>query len=195
MQVKICGIQTEDAAKAAVEAGADFIGVVFAESKRQVSLEQANRLRRVIPKEVKMVGVFKDQPITQVNNIAQSIGLDFVQLHGNESLEECRRSQTAVIKGLSIGEQQMFLAYLSVVEKLLIDSPTPGSGQPFDWENLALPSDNPFFLAGGLTPENVERAILMAQPTGVDVSSGVETNGEKDSEKIRIFIKRAKQLS
>lgn len=194
MQVKICGVKTEEAAKAAVQAGADYIGVVLAPSRRQVSVEQASRLRRVIPKEVKMVGVFKDQPISQVNNIAQSVGVDFVQLHGSESLEECMRSRIPVIKGITINELGKFLPYLSVVDKLLVDSPIPGSGQSFNWENVAIPSDRPFFLAGGLTPENVKRAIMETQPTGVDVSSGVETNGEKDVEKIRSFIKRAKQI-
>lgn len=196
MLVKICGIQTIEAAQTAKEAGTDFIGLVFAESKRKVTIQQAENIKHSLAdSDIKFVGVFRNQPILEVNLISQAVGLDYVQLHGNESLEECRRLNTPLIKALSFKEISQATDYQDVAEYILIDSPKPGSGEPFGWsafknEELMIP----FFLAGGLSPENVKEAIQQVKPIGVDVSSGVETNGQKDNEKIRQFTHQAKQI-
>lgn len=196
MLVKICGIQTIEAAQTAKEAGTDFIGLVFAESKRKVTIQQAENIKHSLAdSDIKFVGVFRNQPILEVNLISQAVGLDYVQLHGNESLEECGRLNTPLIKALSFKEISQATDYQDVAEYILIDSPKPGSGEPFDWsafknEELMIP----FFLAGGLSPENVKEAIQQVKPIGVDVSSGVETNGQKDNEKIRQFTHQAKQI-
>ncbi|PRY80071.1 phosphoribosylanthranilate isomerase [Alkalibacterium olivapovliticus] len=196
MLVKICGIQTIDSAQAAVEASADYIGLVFAESKRKVSIEQARDIKESLSDSaVKVVGVFRHQPLAEVNQISQAVRLDYVQLHGDETLEECRQLNTPLIKALSFNKISQAILYQDVAEYILIDSPKPGSGEPFDWsafknEELMIP----FFLAGGLSPENVKEAIQQVKPIGVDVSSGVETNGQKDNEKIRQFTHQAKQI-
>jgi len=196
MLVKICGIQTPGMAQVAVEAGADFIGLVFAESKRQVNLEQAKEIKNSLSDTtVKVVGVFRDMSITQVNEISQRIGLDYVQLHGEESVTECRQIKAPLIKALSFEEISEARHYRQVADYILIDSPKPGSGETFDWTTLTHENEGfPYFLAGGLSPENIEEAIQHLQPIGVDVSSGVETNRSKDAEKIRRFTHQAKQI-
>ncbi|MCC5894146.1 MAG: phosphoribosylanthranilate isomerase [Alkalibacterium sp.] len=195
MLVKICGIQTPEMAKIAVDAGADYIGLVFADSKRQVTIEQAKDIKKVLSNaEVKVVGVFRNQPITEVNQISRELGLDYVQLHGNERVEECRKVETPLIKALSFNDISQAGAFHEVAEYILIDSPKPGSGETFDWSALSKDGKEfPYFLAGGLSPDNVREAIITLSPLGIDVSSGVETNGQKDEKKIRRFIDQARQ--
>lgn len=197
MLVKICGLKNELDALGAVDAGADFIGFVFAESKRQVTVQQAHLMKENLPTKIKTVGVFVDTPIEEINQIAQLVQLDYVQLHGNETVLDCKRSQYPVIKALTIDSEQALAKaekYLPFVEYLLIDGPKPGSGQTFDWNQLntmRLPREK-IILAGGLSIDNVQTAIKMVNPVGVDVSSGVETDGEKDIVKIQQFISEAK---
>lgn len=195
--VKICGLTTYQDAIATTEAGADLIGFVFAQSKRQVTVEQVDQIQRQLPDYVKKVGVFVDTPIHIVNQIARLVRLDYVQLHGRESVSTCLKSEVPVIKALSLqtaDSLEQVLDYLPVVDYLLLDGPKPGSGQTFDWrliESIPLARDK-MILAGGLTADNVDRAIQEASPIGVDVSSGVETNGKKDLIKIKQFIQIAK---
>lgn len=195
--VKICGLTTYQDAIATTEAGADLIGFVFAQSKRQVTVEQVDQIQRQLPDHVKKVGVFVDTPIHIVNQIARLVRLDYVQLHGRESVSTCLKSEVPVIKALSLqtaDSLEQVLDYLPVVDYLLLDGPKPGSGQTFDWhliESIPLARDK-MILAGGLTADNVDRAIQEASPIGVDVSSGVETNGKKDLIKIKQFIQIAK---
>ncbi|GAA4077437.1 phosphoribosylanthranilate isomerase [Amphibacillus indicireducens] len=195
--VKICGLTSYQEAIAATEAGADLIGFVFAQSKRQVTVEQVDQIQRQLPDHVKKVGVFVDTPIHIVNQIARLVKLDYVQLHGKESILTCLKSEVPVIKALSLqgtDSLEQVLDYLPVVDYLLLDGPKPGSGQTFDWrliESIPLARDK-MILAGGLTADNVDRAIQEAIPIGVDVSSGVETNGKKDLIKIKQFIQIAK---
>lgn len=195
MLVKICGISSIEAAKQAINAGADFIGFVFAESKRKVSVEIARKISREIPNHVKKVGVFVNESIKQVETISEVVGLDYVQLHGDESPEYCATLTTPVIKAFQIRTKKDFEAISAYqVAFLLLDSPAGkyrgGNGEPFDW---TLVSQTPLittriFLAGGLRPENVVGAIKEVKPMGVDVSSGVETNGQKDPAKMKAFI-------
>ena len=198
MLVKICGLKTAADAIDATNAGADLIGFVFANSKRQVSVTEAEVMIRKLPSTVKTVGVFVDTSIALINQVAKKVKLDYVQLHGHESVLSCQESDYPVIKGLRIETKEDLnhaLKYLSVVDYLLLDGVNPGSGRKFDWnllETMPIPREK-IFLAGGLSPANVEMAIKRVQPRGVDVSSGVETDGKKDLIKINQFIKKVKE--
>lgn len=197
MLVKICGIRTEEAARAAVESGADMIGLVFAESRRQVTLEEAARVLKALEgRSSKTAGVFRNQSVEEVNLICRALGLDYAQLHGDESPAYCRQIDGKVIKALSISSLGTASDYQDCSDFLLIDSQEPGSGESFDWNRLKDASLSlPCILAGGLTPENVGPAIEAVSPQGVDVSSGVETEGTKDTKKIRRFIREARRSS
>lgn len=198
MLIKICGIQTAATAIGAAEAGADLIGFVFAESKRQVTVREAMELQNNIPKCIKTVGVFVNMPITTVNEIARQVDLDYIQLHGNEPVEDCLKSDFPIIKAISIqtkSDLNKVIHYAPVVDYLLLDGPEAGSGQTFDWDILkSIPfAREKLILSGGLSPENIQAAIKMVNPIGVDVSSGVETNGLKDRRKIKQFIKNVRE--
>ncbi|MDX8045108.1 phosphoribosylanthranilate isomerase [Gracilibacillus sp. S3-1-1] len=200
VQVKICGLQTIEAVEAVVSAGADFIGFVFAESKRKITKDKAIELAQVVPEHVKKVGVFVNEEAEMMKEIAHAVGLDYVQLHGDESATFCQELGLPVIKAFEVREA-------SDLEKLkeydceyyLLDSPAGkyrgGSGETFNWQ-LAKEYDflnKKILLAGGLNTDNVAEAIEEVSPFGVDVSSGVETNGEKDIAKINAFVDAAKK--
>ena len=190
-KVKICGLSTKGAVETAVLAGADYIGFVFAPSKRQVTLEQAVELAKLIPSDVKKVGVFVSPSRAELLEAVDKVGLDFVQVHGQvvDKLFEnlpCASIQAVQVDGN--GHVPNFQA-----DYLLFDAPVAGSGQTFDWGQLDTTElSQPFFIAGGLNEDNVEEAIQHFTPFAVDVSSGVETDGKKDHEKIRRFIERVK---
>jgi len=206
-RVKICGIRDKTHALAAVEAGADFIGLVFAPSKRQVTPTKACEIASAVKKSsdaTKVVGVFVNAPASQVNEIADFCALDCVQLSGDESWEYCREVVEPVIKAIRIGQQspEELYAELSAGCKLLssqrfitlldsqVEGEYGGTGESFNW-NLAqqVAKRFPVIIAGGLDPKNVARLIERVRPWGVDVSSGVESNGLKDASKIRAFVK------
>ena len=190
-KVKICGLSTKEAVKTAVSAGADYIGFVFAPSKRQVTVEQAIELAEIIPSHIQKVGVFVSPSRTELLEAVDKVGLDFVQVHGQvvEKLFEnlpCGSIQAVQVDGNGHVPN-------SQADYLLFDAPVAGSGQTFDWEQLDTTElSQPFFIAGGLNEDNVEEAIQHFTPFAVDVSSGVESNGQKDHEKIRRFIERVK---
>jgi phosphoribosylanthranilate isomerase len=206
-RVKICGIRDKDHALAAVEAGADFIGLVFAPSQRQVNPTQAREIASAVKKSsaaTKVVGVFVNAPASQVNEIADFCALDWVQLSGDESWEYCREVVEPVIKAIRIGQQSPAELYaeLSAGGQLLpqqrfvalldsqVEGKYGGTGESFNW-NLAqqVAKEFPVIIAGGLDPKNVAKLIETVRPWGVDVSTGVETNGLKDPSKIRAFVK------
>ncbi|MGN8645882.1 phosphoribosylanthranilate isomerase [Gracilibacillus sp. HCP3S3_G5_1] len=200
VQVKICGLQNKEAMEAAIEAGTDFIGLVFARSKRRVTKEQAATLAKFVPAHVKKVGVFVNERIEVIREIAQDVGLDYVQLHGDESPIFCKEVGLPVIKAFEIREASD-LAKIRAYDcaYYLLDSPAGkyrgGSGQTFDWQ-LAKEYDflnKKILLAGGLNADNIEEAITEVAPFGVDVSSGVETDGKKDVDKIKAFIDAVKK--
>lgn len=182
MFVKICGLTTEASVTTAVEAGADAIGFVFADSPRQIDCATAQRLRQLIPDGVRVVGVFLDPDVETVRT-AVACGLTDIQLH-----HRTRPFDTFRQFGLPIIEAD----HQSEADVILLDAPTPGSGKTLDWATLERPQQT-FWLAGGLNVDNVGAAIRAMRPDGVDVSSGVETNGQKDHDKIRAFIRRAKE--
>src|SRR5690625_743787 len=139
MLAKICGLYTVEDAIGSLEAGADLLGFVFASSKRQDTVEQVEEIRNQLPKEAKTVGVFVDTPIEMVNEIGHLVQLDYVQLHGNEFIEDCQKSEFPVIKALSLGTEKAMDQvenYLPIVEYLLLDGTTPRSGQRFDWQSI-----------------------------------------------------------
>ena len=210
-RVKICGITDKTQALAAVEAGADFIGLVFAPSRRQVSPAQAYEIAGAVKKSsnaAKVVGVFVNAPVFQVNEVADFCALDVVQLSGNESWEYCRKVVSPVIKAIRVGQQspEELCAELSAATKSLggrrfmtildsqVEDKYGGTGESFNW-NLAreVARRFPIIIAGGLDSKNVGRLIKIVAPWGVDVSSGVETRGVKDTSKIKSFIEAVRR--
>jgi phosphoribosylanthranilate isomerase len=208
-RIKICGIKTEEHALTAAEAGADFIGLIFASSPRQITPGQAGKIvaavRRSKTFSMEVVGVFVNTPVQVVNRIADYCGLDYVQLSGDENFDYCQELTPAVIKVMRVGrydrEEQVCEGLTNWSRVLggrkyvfLLDSYDPvrygGTGEPLD-RGIAKAVASKFnvIIAGGLTPDNVALAIKEIRPWGVDVSSGVETDGEKDMNKIKAFIK------
>ena len=190
-KVKICGLSTKGAVETAVSAGADYIGFVFAPSKRQVTLEQAAELAKIIPTYVKKVGVFISPSRSELLDAIEKVGLDLVQVHGQVADDLFEDLPCASIQAVQVdGDGHV---PNSQADYLLFDAPVAGSGQTFDWGKLDTTGlAQPFFIAGGLNEDNVARAIQHFSPFAVDVSSGVETDGQKDHEKIRRFIERVK---
>jgi phosphoribosylanthranilate isomerase len=211
-RIKICGIRDESHALAIAEAGADFIGLVFASSPRQLTPAQAEKIVTALKKSkttTETVGVFVNTPASKVNEIADFCHLDWVQLSGDEPWGYCRDLVIPVIKVIRISRHQkpeQICADLTYGTKIL-DTPKylflldanvrekyGGTGRTFNW-NLAKPIAEQFMVivAGGLTPQNVAKAIRTVSPWGVDVSSGVETRGIKDMTKVRKFIKAVRE--
>ena len=203
--VKICGISRLEDAEAA--AGADFIGLVFAESPRRVTLEQARAIVEAVrsrPASPKAVGVFANNTLDEVNETARALGLDYVQISGDEADDHLRRIDAPVVRAVHIqagaGERPDPAALAARLDALHALGATPlldakvdarygGTGRRFDHDAARdAAREHDFLLAGGLTPENVADAVANVRPWGVDVSSGVETGGVKDPAKIRAFI-------
>ena len=190
-KVKICGLSTKEAVKTAVSDGADYIGFVFAPSKRQVTLEQAAELAKFIPSYIQKVGVFVSPSRAELLEAVDKVGLDFVQVHGQVVDKLFENLPCGSIQAVQVDEGGHVPN--SQADYLLFDAPVAGSGQTFDWGQLDTTElAQPFFIAGGLNEDNVARAIQHFSPFAVDVSSGVETDGQKDHEKIRRFIERVK---
>ena len=190
-KVKICGLSTKGAVETAVSAGADYIGFVFAPSKRQVTLDQATELAKLIPSHIQKVGVFVSPSRAELLEAVDKVGLDFAQVHGQVVDKLFENLPCASIQAVQVdGDGHV---PNSQADYLLFDAPVAGSGQTFDWGRLDTTElAQPFFIAGGLNENNVARAIQHFSPFAVDVSSGVETDGQKDYEKIRRFIERVK---
>ena len=190
-KVKICGLSTKEAVGTAVSAGADYIGFVFAPSKRQVTVEQAIDLAKFIPSHIQKVGVFVSPSRAELLEAVDKVGLDFVQVHGQVVDKLFENLPCGSIQAVQVDEGGHVPN--SQADYLLFDAPVAGSGQTFDWGRLDTTElSHPFFIAGGLNEDNVARAIQHFSPFAVDVSSGVETDGQKDHEKIRRFIERVK---
>ena len=190
-KVKICGLSTKEAVKTAVLAGADYIGFVFAPSKRQVTVEQAAELAKFIPSHIQKVGVFVSPGRAELLEAVDKVGLDFAQVHGQVVDKLFENLPCASIQAVQVDGNGHVPN--SQADYLLFDAPVAGSGQTFDWGRLDTTElARPFFIAGGLNEDNVARAIQHFSPFAVDVSSGVETDGQKDHEKIRRFIERVK---
>jgi indole-3-glycerol phosphate synthase/phosphoribosylanthranilate isomerase/anthranilate synthase/indole-3-glycerol phosphate synthase/phosphoribosylanthranilate isomerase len=208
-QVKICGLRTAEHINTATEAKADMLGFIFHEpSHRFIKPQQVRSVLQASDSFIQpaagqckpdLVGVFVNKEADYINEVAEQVGLQYVQLHGTETPEFCQQIKRPVIKSIQVHstvDLEQIKAFQSVVWRLLLDTPTPdwgGSGATHDWELARLVSQtHRILLAGGLTVENVSAAIRQVRPWGVDVSSGVETNRLKDSEKIQAFIKQVR---
>jgi phosphoribosylanthranilate isomerase len=204
VRIKICGITNLDDARLAAELGAHALGFIFyAKSPRFVRPDAAREIIRNLPPLVMTVGVFVDEEAGVVKDIAETAGLDWVQLHGQESPEYCRSLQRRVIKGFRIKDAHslsLLPVYRRSVQAFLLDTykagTTGGTGETFDWTLARQAKElGPIILAGGLTPGNVAQAIKAVQPAAVDVASGVEAApGKKDPEKLRAFFEAVKQV-
>jgi len=205
VKVKICGITSYEDARAAVEAGADALGFVFYDkSPRFINPVKAAGIISRLPPFIQTVGLFVNEETAQVNWTADYCGIDVVQLHGDETPEDCLEVKRRVIKAfrvqkiISIDPLEKYQDYQ--VAGYLLDAWSPdaygGTGRTFNWE-LAQSAKQygPVILAGGLSPDNIAEAIRVVQPYGVDVSSGVESApGKKDPAKVKEFIRVAKGL-
>ncbi len=202
VRVKICGITREADAKAAVDAGADAVGLMFCEgSRRRIGIERARELSRELPDPIWRVGVFANTDETTVRRAIEACRLDTLQFHGEETPEYCERFKPLRIwKAFRVDGPAVLGALIQFkTDAWLLDAAVPGrlggSGEVFDW-NVAVAArqlGRPLVIAGGLTPENVRQAITQVQPFAVDVSSGVESApGIKDADKIRKFVTEAK---
>lgn len=200
VKVKICGMRSSADIKYAVENGADYIGFVFAPSKRQVTFKEAHDLLKEVDlKGTKTVGVFVNPHEKEVEEGLKKVSLDFIQLHGDETKEFTEQFKPLVIKAFPSNSILTYEEKFSYpAQFILIDSPRDeyygGSGKTFNWDVLDGKSidKNRFALAGGLKPENVRHAISQCSPALVDTSSGVETEGAKDPAKIKKFIEEVK---
>lgn len=197
-KIKLCGIRTIEGARACQEAKPDWVGLNFVPtSKRKVSLEEAKRLLPELGG-IPAVGVFMNQSLEAIEEIARSLPLAWIQLHGRETPEFCRElSSYRLIKAFSIREgfsPAILEPYAPWVEHFLFDAPLAGSGISFDWRLLSQVEGLPFLLAGGLNPENVQEAIRSLHPFGVDTASGIEREGVSAPERIQDFCRKARDL-
>lgn len=194
-KVKICGLTEEAHVREAVEAGANAIGFVFAPSRREISIDAAKKLAEIIPESVLKIGVFVNASHEVLRETYQTVGLDYIQLHGEETPEFIQEVGLPSIKAFSVKEKADVEKALQYdVDYYLFDAPgiayKGGSGIPFDWallQNTSIPKEK-LILAGGLHKENVQEAIHRIQPFMVDVSSGVEVNQRKDERAIQQFM-------
>jgi phosphoribosylanthranilate isomerase len=201
--IKICGITNLDDAQAAIDAGADALGFNFYKpSPRYINPENAREIIEQLPDSILNVGVFVNEDTESLMNIAQQAGITAVQLHGDESPDYCRELAEGyeVIKVLAVSDSfniQMVQAYQ--VQAIMLDTSDKtlrgGTGRAFDWSvasraNELVPK---LFLAGGLSPENIEEAIERVRPYAVDACSALEDSpGKKNGERLRAFVVKAR---
>ena len=196
MLIKICGITNEQEIDAINELKPDYIGFVFAESKRKVSIELAKKLYKNLNKNIKVVGVFRNNSEKEIIDVLDEIPLDVIQLHGDEGEELIRslksKLQCDVWKAVSISEKNDLIRALNyTVDTIVLDGNNPGSGRIFPWEVLeGVVVNKRVFLAGGINEENVLEAIEKVNPIGIDTSSGVEIVDDKGRRKSKEKMKR-----
>ena len=216
-KVKICGVREPQHALVAAEVGADYIGVIFAPmSSRMVTPEQAravsDALRQRLDPSTRplLVGVFVDESPERMADLANVCGLDLLQLSGDEPWELCQALERPAIKALRVSPDRQPQDIAEELQKRLpgiqsegghcliesrVEGRYGGTGQHLNWDLAAAIAERfPFFLSGGLDPEDVGEAVRRVRPWGVDVSSGVETNGVKDPTKIRAFVRATRSV-
>ena len=196
IKVKICGLRRPLDARAAVEAGADMLGVLLCASRRQVSLNEAAEILGEAPETVRKVGIFVDPELEEVEAAVEIAGIEVAQLSGDESPEFCDRLSIETMKSFRVtadGVVPYPFAYAGPIRHVDAPNVRGGAGIEWDWSRAAgLAAKVDVLLAGGLDLQNVARVIRAVAPWGVDVSSGVESDGVKDIEKIRRFVEAAK---
>ncbi len=211
-RIKICGLMRDCDVDYVNEACHEYVGFVFAHTRREISAETAGRFRRNLRKEIQAVGVFVDEEPERVVWLLQEGIIDIAQLHGRESaayVEQLKkRTGSMLIKALHPEqitaetdvrqEKDIYADYIRAgVDYFLFDSRSAtmvgGTGKTFDWR-LIPEGNHPFFLAGGLQTDNIEAALQAVHPYAVDISSGVETDGAKDREKILEIVRRIRNV-
>jgi phosphoribosylanthranilate isomerase len=200
-RIKICGITRPEDARAAVAAGADAVGFVFAPTPRLVSAEQARALAAEIPPFVATVGLFVDPDPEYVRAVLKRVPLSLLQFHGDETPEQCRAYGRPYIKGIRMrddvnlpAEERRFDDAVALLLDAFVPDELGGAGRSFDWSRIPEARAKPIVLAGGLTAETVGAAIRRVRPAAVDVSSGVETaKGIKDAGRIVAFVRAVRE--
>ena len=198
-KIKLCGLSTNDDIIVANRLRPDYIGFVFFEkSKRNVTPEKAAALKNRLADGIQAVGVFVSSPIDFVASLLEQNIIDAAQLHGKEDeayiAELRKRTDKPIFQAFVVkSEEDVQRANASSADMVLLDSGI-GSGNCFDWQLLS-GVKRPFFLAGGLNPENIEEALTVVNPYGVDVSSGIETGNFKDEEKMETFVRKVRDNS
>lgn len=208
MKIKLCGLKRIEDIEAVNKAKPDYIGFVFAKkSRRYVSTETAERLKQHLNPDIEAVGVFVNEDIDKVIEQAKKQVIDVIQLHGEEDVAYVKDLKKAVdvpiIKAISMtkqdARQQINMWEISDVDYLLLDSGDGGTGEQFNYKLLQEIGNlkKPYFLAGGLNPENLENAVQQLQnnqPYALDLSSGIETKGIKDLDKIKKAVEAARRI-
>lgn len=201
VKVKVCGLTNLKDARAAARCSADFLGFVFADSPRRLSLKDAKAFWADLPPGVPRVGVFKDQSSKDVARVIEALPFGYLQFHGRETPAVCRSFGLPVIKAVSAKhprDLKVLELYNGVAEYFLVDLPKNAGRKdvlPAEIARAALKLKKPVFLAGGLTPENVGDLLAEAHPFAVDVARGVEKSpGRKDPEKVRRFIENVRSF-
>jgi len=199
LKIKICGLRRKEDVDYANQVMPDYVGFILAEGfRRQISREQARSLKQRLSDKIQAVGVFVNNPIEEVISYLEEGIIDMAQLHGEETEEDIQYIQAVtakpVIKAVKAQNQYIVEAWLdSSADYLLFDSGT-GTGKSFDWSLLA-DVNREYFLAGGLNPGNIEEAMKQLSPYSIDISSGVETEGVKDLEKMQAVVNVVRGLN
>lgn len=197
-KIKICGLTRIVDIEAVNEAKPDYIGFVFAKSKRQVNKQQASLLKGLLSPDIKAVGVFVNSPIEFVEELLKENIIDIAQLHGNEDdnyIDDLRRrTDKEIIKAVRINSKNDLLHGNTLKANYLLLDNGGGTGQSFDWMLIDQPIKMPFFLAGGIDIDNIAKAIKDINPYAIDLSSGVETDGMKDKQKIMEIVRRIRNV-
>ena len=202
-RIKFCGLTRAEDARVAIELGVDYIGLVFApQSPRRLLLGQARMLRELVRQDIAVVALMMDNTRADVEKVVESLQPDVLQFHGAEDDAFCASFGLPFWKAIAMGGQAeaalSAMARYPAASGFLFDGHAAGeqggSGKRFDWKQMPGTLDRPFFLAGGLSPENVAIALQTARPWGVDVSSGIESApGIKQADKMRQFVEAVRQ--
>lgn len=207
--VKICGLKSAETLQLLTDLEVDYAGFVFAESKRRITPVEAGTILRQVPNGPKVVGVFVNPTLEELEDTLSQARLDVIQLHGQERPDFCQRASerfgVTVWKAIPVSSEEQIVAqleqYASIVDAFLFDTHDPqlagGTGKRFSWEQIPLLRKQagriPSFIAGGINERNITELLCNYQPFAIDVSSGVETDGEKDHEKIKRFLQRVRE--
>jgi len=201
-KIKICGLMREQDIDAVNTNLPDYIGFVFARSKRQIDVKKAKALKDCLNPSIKTVGVFVNEEINNIIKLCNTKVIDLIQLHGDENEDYIRKLKdyvpNKIIKAVRVRDQEDIKKAMKFsCDYLLLDTyqrgEYGGTGKTFDWSVIPEIS-KPYFLAGGINSGNIEQAVKQCNPYCIDVSSGVETNGYKDPEKIKEIVAKVKQI-